>query len=119
MVTTQLIEQLITAGHYQPHFTSDGDLIVAVRGATIQNGEEMLIEKAGIGLKERKPDHRTFCCTILVFNKARRLLSAFRASTVPNRGGVVAQHNKHAGRRRQRQHASDGVLRALCGYPQR
>jgi V8-like Glu-specific endopeptidase len=96
-VTGDVVNRLIAAARYEPHFTSDGDLIVAVRGAAIQSGAEVVIEKSGVGLKEQKPDHRTFRCTILVFNKTRNLLSAFKASTVPNRGAVVSQYNKAAG----------------------
>jgi hypothetical protein len=58
-------------------------VIFALRGARL-SGAGAQTERASIVLHDQRPDHRTFQCVIGVYDQARRLLSAFRASTVPN-----------------------------------
>ena len=93
-LTADLLEQAIALGRYDPHFTVSGHLIVAIRGALIMSGEDAEIRRAGIELMEQKPDHRTYRCVVAVYHRNERELSAFRASTVPNRGGVASCANR-------------------------
>ncbi len=88
-----LIEQAIRLGHYDPHFTKRGHLIVAVRGAMLASGSQAEILRDTIDLKETSPDHRSFKCVIAVYHRDDGKISAFRASTVPNRGGVASCAN--------------------------
>lgn len=91
------IEALIESGHYEPYFTPEGLLIVAVRGSGLSSGQEVVTDQSAISMLEQGLDHRTFRCTILVYDRQFRRLSAFKASTVPNRGGVASQFNLYHG----------------------
>jgi hypothetical protein len=96
-----VIEAAIALGKYRPHFTAQGHLIVGIRGALIMTGEEEALQRDSIMLMEQKPDHRTFRCVMAVYHRTEGKVSAFRASTVPNRGGVAACANLlngHGGR---------------------
>ena len=97
-LTADLIDRTIELGHYQPHFTTSGHLIVAVRGAAIADGAERVLGSASVRLLEQKPDHRRFRCVVVVYHRTQRKVSVFRASTVPNRGGVASCANLLNGR---------------------
>ena len=97
-LTADLIDRTIELGHYQPHFTTSGNLIVAVRGAAMADGAERILGSASVRLLEQKPDHRRFRCVIVVYHRTQRKVSVFRASTVPNRGGVASCANLLNGR---------------------
>ena len=88
-----LIETALRLGHYQPHITDGGNLIVAIRGARLAGGAESAPGQEAIALEEQKPDHRTFRCVMAVYHRPSGRISAFRASTVPNRGGVASCAN--------------------------
>ena len=60
---------------------------------TIADGRDGL-ESASVRIVEQKPDHRTFRCLIAVYHRTQRKVSVFRASTVPNRGGVASCANR-------------------------
>lgn len=96
-LNAEVLEQAITLGRYEPHFTSEGHLIIAVRGAAIQSGSGSQSRSRSILLSEQKPDHRSHRCVIAVWHRNEGLVSAFRGSTVPNRGGVASAHNLYNG----------------------
>lgn len=96
-LTSNIIEKAIELGAYQPQFSTDETLIVGIRGARLASGQNAELNQSSISLTEQKPDHRTFRCVIMVYKKVSQTLSAFRASTVPNRGGIAAQYNKENG----------------------
>lgn len=96
-LSAALLEQALSLGFYQPHFTAEGHLIVAIRGASIQGGMDSVIRGRTVTLVEQKPDHRRFRCLTAVWHRNEGLVSVFRASTVPNRGGVASAYNLYNG----------------------
>lgn len=93
-LTSTLIEAAISLGHYQPYVTPTGNLIVGIRGARLASGLEAETQSNSVELTEQKPDHHNYCCILAVYHRASGTISAFRASTVPNRGGVASCANR-------------------------
>lgn len=58
-------------------------VIFALRGAKLV-GSQVQLDRDSVMMQDQRPDHRTFRCVIGVYDRARRKLSAFQASTVPN-----------------------------------
>lgn len=90
----ELIEKAIESTHTDPHFTDEGHLIVAIRGAALAGGAKEALHQSEISLVEQKPDHRHFRCVVAVYHRNSGSVSAFLGSTVPNRGGVASCANK-------------------------
>lgn len=91
--TPRDLELLIRANSFEP--TRDNNRIVfGLRGATLEadtanpgdRGKQ--VERAGLRLKETRPDHAHFNCVIGVYNLRSGRLSGFAASTVPKRSAV-------------------------------
>ncbi|KQQ86781.1 hypothetical protein [Massilia sp. Leaf139] len=63
-------------------FTQSGRLLFALRGAALPGGAQ--VDAASIVVTDQRPDHRNFRCVMGAYDRDRRRLSAFPASTVPN-----------------------------------
>ncbi|SDF48365.1 Trypsin-like peptidase domain-containing protein [Limimaricola pyoseonensis] len=93
-LSAPILDTAIELGSYVPHFSDEGHLIVGIRGAALADGSDEQRFRESVELVEGKPDHRTFRCVLVVYHRNEQLVSAFRASTVPNRGGVASCANR-------------------------
>lgn len=78
-LTTADFDLLIEANEFA---TRPERLLFALRGAALPGGVQ--VDAASLIVTDQRPDHRQFRCVIGVYDRDRRRLSAFPASTVPN-----------------------------------
>jgi len=78
-LTTADFDLLIEANEFA---TQHERLLFALRGAALPGGAQ--VDAASLIVTDQRPDHRRFRCVMGVYDRNRRRLSAFPASTVPN-----------------------------------
>lgn len=78
-LTPEDLDALITANDFAP---LPGKMMFALRGASL--GAPKREDVASVLITDQRPDHRDFRCIIGVYDRERRSLSAYQASTVPN-----------------------------------
>jgi predicted chitinase len=76
------LDLLIRANSFEPTGYDDR-IVFGLRGAELVGRDSAEIVDR-IRLKETRPDHRNFRCTIGFYSRKTRKLSAFKGSTVPN-----------------------------------
>ena len=92
------LELLITANGFEPK-RDGGRMIFALRGVELvaapgaDHDKFKQIGRTTLRLKDTRPDHQHFRCTIGVYDLASRKLTAFIASTVPCRQAVIGYIN--------------------------
>jgi hypothetical protein len=90
-ITPNVIERIISLGAFAPDTSTNGRLVLSLRGCMIADGSD---SEERIRLKAVKPDYERFRCLIGVFNITSRLISLYVASTVPRRTGMLRFYNK-------------------------
>lgn len=89
------LECLIELNSFEPDRTN-GKIIFALRGAELvgvpgaRDAQASQVGSQALLLRERRPNHYNFRCVIGVCDLATRHMSAFQASTVPNRRAVAS-----------------------------
>ncbi|MEM6539252.1 MAG: hypothetical protein AAF668_16170, partial [Pseudomonadota bacterium] len=74
---------LATANHFRP--AGDGsNVMFGLRGAVLTEGDD-LQDRRAITLRDTRPDHAAFRCTLGIINLSSGRIDAFSGSTVPNR----------------------------------
>ena len=73
------LDALIAANEFAP---LPGKMMFALRGASL--GAAKREDATSIVITDQRPDHRNFRCIIGVYDRERKTLSAYQASTVPN-----------------------------------
>lgn len=91
--TPQDLERMIKANHFDPQTGSHGKIIFALRGAILVGSGNSQENSTSLSLKDVRPDHKAFRCVIGIYDRTKKRLSGYTASTVPNAGGVLAQYN--------------------------
>ena len=93
------LETLISANGFEP-LRDNGRIIFGLRGVelVVAPGADARDKfkqagRAGLQLKENRPDHQHFRCVIGVYDPTARNLTGFIASTVPCRQAVVGYVN--------------------------
>ena len=82
-LTPAVLDLLIEANAFKP-MGPDDTFVFALRGGSLSTGREF-IEAESVSIDNGRPDHENFHCTIGFYHRAKRKLTAFMASTVPNR----------------------------------
>lgn len=93
-LTAEIIKGLIEVGYYKPDVSTNGKLIIALRGCVIVDGSAYVEDAATIRVKPVKPDHENFLCLIGSVDTTSDQLSVYTASTVPRRTGMLRFYNK-------------------------
>lgn len=91
--TPKDMERMIEANHFDPQTGTHGKIVFALRGAMLHGSGNSQENRASLSLQDIRPDHRTFRCVVGIYDRTRKRLSGYTASTVPNAGGVVAYYN--------------------------
>lgn len=78
-LTPEDLDALITANEFA---LLPGKMMFALRGASL--GAPKREDVASVLITDQRPDHRDFRCIIGVYDRERKKLSAYQASTVPN-----------------------------------
>lgn len=89
-----LVDRLIAAGAYEPDLSTNGRLILSLRGCVLAGGEAYVEDAESVSLRASRPDHENFRCLIGVFDSASGRISLYTASTVPRRTGMLKFYNK-------------------------
>ncbi len=82
-----LTDEVLRA-HIGERAMAKGRVIIAIRGARPSGSFNSFA--ASQSLTITPPDHLNFCCTIGVWDPQTKLISAYPASTVPNRTAIVS-----------------------------
>lgn len=90
------LEALIRLNRFDPHYGMHNKLIFALRGCRLSSGDHQEAVSELL-LTDERPDHFTFHCLIGIYDRAARMLSAYKASTVCNANAVVKCYNYYAG----------------------
>jgi peptidoglycan hydrolase-like protein with peptidoglycan-binding domain len=93
-MTADVVMSLVSAGSYRPDVTTNGRLIVALRGCVLADGTEEVEDAGSIDVMATAPDHEHFRCLIGSVDLANKTLSLYTASTVPRRTGMLRFYNK-------------------------
>jgi hypothetical protein len=80
-LTPNDLELLIAVNRFQPHGLNDV-ICIAFRGAVLLNPHEVE-RQTSIDLRDVRPDHQNFRCTIGFYYRADRKITLFTGSTVP------------------------------------
>jgi hypothetical protein len=94
--TADHLDLLLRANHFNPD-ASQEHVLFGLRGCQLQGGQTQSVSQTTLSLEDIRPDHRTFRCVLGVYHRPTRTLSAFIASTVPNRGGMLMHKNANPG----------------------
>ena len=89
-----VIDALIAVGHFVPDTSTNGRLVVSLRGCAIADNLDSVADVRSVRLKAVKPNHENFRCLIGAFDNNTRLISLYMASTVPRRTGMLRFYNK-------------------------
>lgn len=92
-LTSDVVEQIIACGAYEPEFGDHGKLILSIRGARLTQGGNSSEDQGSINITPVNPDHTNFRCLIGVYDRPTKKLSLYAASTVPFRTGVLSYYN--------------------------
>ncbi len=87
-LTAEDIATIIKANRYRPEVAEHGKILFGLRGCQLVGETSKQENRDSLKLRLARPDHRTFRCTIGVVDVKTRKLSAYIASTVPNRSYV-------------------------------
>lgn len=82
-LTPDVLELLITSNSFDPQGPDD-KFVFALRGALLANGKRQVENAQSVELKDVRPNHRQFRCTIGFYDRANKTITAYLASTVPN-----------------------------------
>ena len=96
-LTAEVIDGLVSVGLYEPDVSTNGRLVIALRGCVLANGSASVEDAACIRVKPVRPDHENFRCLLGCLDVNSKLLSlytAYTASTVPRRTGMLRFYNK-------------------------
>ena len=74
--------------HVADHALAPGPVVIAIRGARPSGAYNRF--GASQILTISPPDHLNFCCTIGIWDPQTQMISAYPASTVPNRTAIVS-----------------------------
>ncbi len=91
-LTAEVLEVIGRNNAFEPHFSPHGRIIFALRGAVLADGSFSQEDQSSLSVKVVRPNHHTFRCLIGVYDTSTKRLSAYRASTVPNAGGVLGYY---------------------------
>ena len=80
--TYPIYELLLRANRFRPSGTN-GLICLGLRGGELM-GDDAQINKTAFTIKDTRPNHRNFRCTLGLVDTASKQFSAFRGSTVPN-----------------------------------
>jgi hypothetical protein len=92
--TAEDLERLIAANRFAPHLSSNGKILIGLRGCALVGGDHAQEDRTALRLKDQRPDHSSFRCVIGVYDRGAKKLWAYTASTVPNANGVLANYNR-------------------------
>jgi hypothetical protein len=95
-LTGEIIEVLLTSNSFAP-VELDGKIVIALRGARlVDSAAARGVER--LRLQDVRPDHKTFRCVFIVYDRTNKRMSAFIGSTVPHAAYVErAQQQNVAG----------------------
>ena len=82
-VTWKVYDLLVRANRFEPRGTN-GLICLGLRGAELI-GDDAQEDRQHFRIKDTRPDHGAFRCTLGLLNTATKQFSAFRGSTVPNK----------------------------------
>jgi hypothetical protein len=92
-LTADVVRGLIKAGQYTPVTSTNGKLILALRGCQLVGGGMSVEDEPSVRLRPVQPDHENFRCLIGVLDTTTDKLSLYRGSTVPRRTGMLRYYN--------------------------
>ncbi|GIU66302.1 hypothetical protein PsB1_0456 [Candidatus Phycosocius spiralis] len=83
-----LVSDAVLRAHIGERPLKDGPVVFAVRGARPPRPSNGFAQEYSLAIIP--PDHLNFCCTIGVWDPINQEVSAYAASTVPNRTAIVS-----------------------------
>lgn len=81
------VSDAILRAHLGDYLPASGPIVVAIRGARADRAYNRFADQHALTIAA--PDFLNFCCTIGVWDPETGLVSAYAASTVPNRTAIV------------------------------
>ena len=93
-LTPRLIEAILEAGHFRPDTSTNGRLVLSLRGCALVGDAASVVDADKVRLRAVRPDHESFRCLIGVFNSDTRKISLYLGSTVPRRTGMLKFYNR-------------------------
>ena len=93
-LTANLVDEIISLGAFSPDTSTNGRLVLSLRGCMLADGSDLQVDQQTIRVKAVRPDHENFRCLIGAVDTASRLISLYIASTVPRRTGMLRFYNK-------------------------
>lgn len=92
--TSEVIAAVLATGEFAPDTSTNGRLVISLRGCAIADGSDQKVDASAVRLKAVKPDHENFRCLIGSYDTTTKRLSLYIASTVPRRTGMLKFYNK-------------------------
>jgi hypothetical protein len=93
-LSAAVVEALIAAGSFRPDTSTNGRLVLSLRGCALASGEGSVVDAEKVRLRAVKPDHEQFRCLIGLFDSDSRRISLYLGSTVPRRTGMLKFYNR-------------------------
>jgi hypothetical protein len=83
-----MVSDAVLRAHVGDRPLASGPVVFAIRGARANGAYNRFSESHSLTITP--PDHLNFCCTIGVWDPETKMVSAYAASTVPNRTAIVS-----------------------------
>ncbi len=93
-LTAEVVEAIIAAGHFRPDLTTNGRLVLSLRGCALADGSASVADADKVRLRAVRPDHEQFRCLIGLYDTGSRRVSLYLGSTVPRRTGMLRFYDK-------------------------
>jgi hypothetical protein len=92
--TANKVDKLIAVGSYSRNVSTNGRLIIALRGCAFSQNKYSAVDQVSIQVRAVRPNHEDFNCLIGSVDLHKRTVSLYTASTVPRRPGMLRYYNK-------------------------
>jgi hypothetical protein len=93
-LTAEVVEALVEAGRFRPDTSTNGRLVLSLRGCALADGGDTVVDAARVRLRTVRPDHERFRCLIGVYDAEARRISLYLGSTVPRRTGMLRFYDR-------------------------
>lgn len=94
-LTADVLDLLIRANHFKPRGTN-GLVAFGLRGGQLLGGD-IQEGQTSVKVKDTRPDHAAFQCTLGIYDTTARTLRAYTGSTVPNKDWMRNYYKKKHG----------------------
>lgn len=91
-LTPDVLDLIIRANAFKP-VGPDGLMVFALRGA-LMTKESIAEDRDWIEIEDTRPDHKSFCCTIGLYDRNARKITGYLASTVPVGTNMTAYYER-------------------------